>query len=132
MRLRSSFSVRKPALAGAAAALVAAAAGGAAVAADAPATTGLPGTYAVVNVTVRDASVRLSKKSSHGVNVVAFVVRNAGKKPHVFAIGDMKSQVLKHGQTQDMPVNFDDFGKYKYRITLNGTKKMHGVFTVGR
>jgi hypothetical protein len=40
--------------------------------------------------------------------------------------------VLKHGQTQDLPVNFDDFGKYAYRVTLHATKKMHGVFTVGR
>jgi hypothetical protein len=127
--MRPPRSFRKPALAIATAALVAAAAGGAVSAANRPATTGLPGTYAVVHVTIRDTRVTLNHKVSHGVNVVAFVIRNAGKKPHVFKIGDMKSEVLRHGKTQEVPVNFEDFGRYKYRVTLNGTKSMHGVFS---
>jgi hypothetical protein len=130
--MRATFSLTKPALAVAAVALGAAVAGGSVSAADRPATTGLPGTYAVVHVTVHDKRVTLSKKLSHGVNVVAFVVHNAGKKPHVFTIGDVKTEVLKHGKTQDVPVNFEDFGRYKYKITLNGTKSMHGVFSVLR
>lgn len=114
------------------AALGAAVAGGAVAAADRPATTGLPGTYAVVNVRVGDAQVTLSRTSSHGVNVVAFVIRNTGRKAHQFKIGDTKSAVLRPGQLQDLPINFDDFGKYRYSVTLNGTKSTHGVFSVNR
>lgn len=127
-----THSFGKPALSAAAVALCAAVGVGGSAAATAPATTGLPGTYAVVKVTISDSAVKLNRKSSRGVNVVAFVIRNTGKKSHAFRIGDTKSQVLKHGQTQDLPVNFDDFGKYTYRVTLHATKKMHGVFTVGR
>lgn len=127
-----SHSFRKPALSVAAVALVAAAGVGVSSAANRPATTGLPGTYVIVKVSVSDSALKLNRKASHGVNVVAFEIRNNGKKPHVFTIGDTKSQVLKHGQMQDLPVSFDDFGKYKYRVTLNGTKKMHGVFAVNR
>jgi plastocyanin len=124
--------VRKPALAVATAALLGAAAATGAGAAERPATTGLPGTYAVVQVTVTDSGVTLSRKASHGVNVVAFVIHNRGSKTHDFRIGDAKSQVLRHGQTQDLPVNFEDFGVYRYRVTVHGTTKMHGSFRVLR
>lgn len=115
------------------AALVAAVAGGTgASAANRPATTGLPGTYVVVNVKIADAKITLNRKSSHGVNVVAFVIKNTGRKAHQFKIGDTKSQVLRPGQMQDLPINFDDFGKYRYSVSLNGTKSTHGVFSVNR
>jgi len=128
-----THSFRKPTLSVAAVALVAAAGVGvSSAAANRPATTGLPGTYAVVNVTISDTALKLNRKSSRGVNVVAFKIKNTGKKSHAFRIGDTKSQVLKRGQTQDLPVNFNDFGKYTYRVTLHATKTMHGVFTVGR
>jgi len=125
-------SFRMPSLSVAAVALVAAAGVGASSAASRPATTGAPGTFAIVKVTVSDTMLKLNRKSSRGVSVVSFKIKNIGKKPHVFLIGTSKSQVLKRGQTQDMPVNFADFGKYKYRVTLNGTKTMRGLFSVSR
>jgi hypothetical protein len=101
-------------------------------AAPASATTGAPGTYAVVTVRMGDGTLRLSRRRTQGVNVVAFVVRNDGRRRHQFQVGRTRSAVLRPGQVQDVQIQFDVFGRYAYRISVNGSRRTHGVFTVAR
>jgi hypothetical protein len=102
------------------------------VGAPATATTGAPGTYAVVTVRMGDGTLRLSRRSTHGVNVVAFIVRNDGRRRHQFQVGRTRSGVLRPGQVQDVQIQFDVFGRYRYRISVNGGARTRGVFTVAR
>jgi hypothetical protein len=98
----------------------------------ASATTGAPGTYAVVAVRMGDGTLRLSRRISHGVNIVAFIVRNDGRRNHQFQVGKTRSGVLRPGQVQDVQIQFDVYGRYRYRITVNGSPKTRGVFTIAR
>lgn len=96
------------------------------------ATTGIPGTFVIINVRLGDHTLYVSRHSSSGVQVIGFRIRNVGKKPHNFVIGDRATNPIKPGQFDDFAVQFDDFGKYTYRCTLNCSKKLRGVINVKR
>lgn len=97
-----------------------------------PATTGIPGTFAVINVKLTDKGPILNKHSSTGVQVIGFRLRNTGTKSHNFVVGDFKTNALKPGQFYDFGVQFDVFRKYTYRCTLNCPKSAHGTINVKR
>lgn len=97
-----------------------------------PATTGLPGTYAIINVKLGDKVLKVSRHRSKGVQVIGFRIRNIGKKQHNFIIGDWKTNPIAPGQFDDFAVNFDDYGKYLYRCTLNCPKTARGYINVQR
>lgn len=97
-----------------------------------PATTGIPGTYQVINVKLTDKGPLLDKHSSTGVQVIGFRIRNTGTKSHNFIIGAYATNAIKPGQFDDFGVQFDVFKKYAYRCTLNCPKSAHGTITVKR
>ena len=103
-----------------------------AAAAQRPATTGIPGTFATINVKLGDTSLILSKTSSSGVQVIGFRIRNIGKKKHNFIIGDHATNAIAPGQFDDFAVAFSDFGKYTYKCTLNCASSLRGIITVKR
>ena len=97
-----------------------------------PETTGVPGTFVTVNVKLGDKVLYVSRHSSSGVQVIGFRIRNIGKKPHNFVIGDHATNAIKPGQFDDFAVQFDDFRTYTYRCTLNCPKSAHGTIKVQR
>jgi hypothetical protein len=97
-----------------------------------PDTTGIPGTFQVINVKLTDKGPILNKHSSTGVQVIGFRLRNTGTKSHNFVIGDYKTNAIKPGQFYDFGVQFDVFRKYTYRCTLHCPKSAHGTINVKR
>ena len=97
-----------------------------------PATTGIPGTFATINVRITDKGLTLNRHSSSGVQVIGFRIRNDGTKKHNFIVGDYATNAIAPGQFDDFAVVFDDFGKYSYRCSLNCPKTAHGVINVKR
>ena len=93
-------------------AVVAAAVLSAVALADRPATTGIPGTFATINVRISDKGLILNRHASSGVQVIGFRIRNVGKKKHNFIVGDYATNAIAPGQFDDFAVSFDDFGKY--------------------
>lgn len=114
------------------AALAAAAlfAGASSAVASKPATTGTPGTYAVVVVKLGDKGLTVSRHQSVGVQVLGFRIRNVGKLTHNFIIGSHATNPIKPGQFDDFAVNFQDYGKYLYRCTLHCPKTARGYINV--
>jgi plastocyanin len=96
------------------------------------ATTGVPGTFATINVKIYDSKLVLSKHSSSGVQVIGFRIHNLGKKKHNFVVGMQSTRPIAPGQYDDFAVQFDVFGKYHYKCTLNCLKSMRGVIDVKR
>ncbi len=125
------FRRRRVLLAAAVALLVTASLAGTALALR-PTTTGIPGTFATINVKLGDKTLILSKHSSSGVQVIGFRVRNVGTVKHNFIIGTHATNAIAPGQFDDFAVAFDDFGKYTYRCTLNCPSTSHGVIDVER
>ncbi len=113
-------------------AVVAAAVLSAVALADRPATTGIPGTFATINVRISDKGLILNRHASSGVQVIGFRIRNVGKKKHNFIVGDYATNAIAPGQFDDFAVSFDDFGKYEYRCSLNCPRSAHGFITVKR
>jgi hypothetical protein len=97
-----------------------------------PATTGIPGTFATINVKLGDKTLILSKHSSSGVQVIGFRIRNVGTVKHNFIIGTHATNAIAPGQFDDFAVAFSDFGKYTYRCTLNCPHTAHGTIDVER
>jgi hypothetical protein len=95
-----------------------------------PATTGVPGTFVTINVRLTDKGVTVSRHSSTGVQVIGFRIRNVGKKPHNFIIGDRSTNAIKPGQFDDFAVQFDVFKTYVYRCTLNCPRSARGTIKV--
>ena len=100
--------------------------------ADRPATTGIPGTFATINVRITDKGLALNRHSSSGVQVIGFRIRNVGTKKHNFIVGDYATNAIAPGQFDDFAVSFDDFGKYAYRCSLNCPRSARGFITVKR
>jgi plastocyanin len=100
--------------------------------ADRPATTGVPGTFATINVRITDTGLTLNRHSSTGVQVIGFRIHNVGKKKHNFIVGDFATKAIAPGQFDDFAVSFGDFGKYLYRCTLNCPHSARGIITVNR
>ena len=94
-------------------AVVAAAVLSAVALADRPATTGIPGTFATINVRISDKRLVLNRHASSGVQVIGFRIRNVGTKKHNFIVGDYATNAIAPGQFDDFAVSFDDFGKYR-------------------
>jgi hypothetical protein len=113
--------------------VIAAAVGALAVAASgataAQATTG-PDPYAVVNVTVTDEKLVLSKHQVQHVTYVDFLVTNKGKQKHNFTIGGQTTKPLRPGQVEHLLVAFPVYGWYPFRVTLHGTPVMRGRLRV--
>ncbi len=95
------------------------------------ATTG-PDPYVVVNVTLLDGRIMLSKLRVSHVTFVDFRVSNAGKLSHNFRIGGHTTPALKPGQTTHLLVAFPEYGTYLFRCTVHATPKMRGRFEVDR
>jgi hypothetical protein len=100
--------------------------------ADRPATTGVPGTFATINVRITDSGLTLNRHSSSGVQVIGFRIHNVGKKKHNFRVGDYATNAIAPGQFDDFAVSFNDFGKYLYRCTLNCPRSARGYINVQR
>jgi hypothetical protein len=100
--------------------------------ADRPATTGVPGTFATINVRITDRGLTLNRHSSSGVQVIGFRIHNVGKKKHNFRVGDYATNAIAPGQFDDFAVSFNDFGKYLYRCTLNCPRSARGYINVQR
>jgi plastocyanin len=97
----------------------------------AAATTG-PAPYAVVNVSLKDTRIILSKLRVHDVTYVDFQVHNAGKLRHNFRIGGLGTSTLKPGQTEHLLVAFPAYGSYRFSCTVHPAPKMSGAFQVDR
>jgi len=123
VRHSRSFGAKAAALAAGA---VLAAVGAAGVA---RATTG-PAPHTLVNVSISDTKLVLSKKSCADVTFVDFYLHNTGKKTHNFVVGATKSAILRPGQRVHMYVGFPVYGYYRYKVTLHANAKMHGRFHV--
>jgi uncharacterized cupredoxin-like copper-binding protein len=95
----------------------------------ATATTG-PDPYVVVNVTITDASLKLSATKVDNVAFVAFRIKNKGKLTHDFEVGTIKSRVIKPGKTLHFVVSFGQEGKYPYRVNVHGKRSMRGYLLV--
>ena len=95
------------------------------------ATTG-PAPYAVVNVSLRDTRIVLSKLRVHDVTYVDFQVHNAGKLHHNFRIGGLGTSSLRPGQTEHLLVAFPAYGTYRFSCTVHPAPKMSGAFQVDR
>jgi hypothetical protein len=95
------------------------------------ATTG-PDPYDIVNVSLRDGRIILSKLRVHDVTYVDFLVHNAGKLHHNFRIGGVTTKSLRPGQTAHLLVAFPAYGKYRFVCTIHATPKMSGSFQVDR
>jgi hypothetical protein len=95
-------------------------------------TTGTPGTFVTVNVRLGDKTLVLSRHASSGVQVIGFRIRNVGTKKHNFIIGDHATNAIAPGQFDDFAVEFDDFGTYLYRCTLNCAHSERGYLQVKR
>jgi len=104
-----------------------------------------PDVYDVVDVTITDSRIILSDNSSQRGNGVDFKVRNAGKKPHSFALladsaqlisldrQGLHTPMLKSKQTSVLSVYMDARGTFVYRslaATDRAKPGMHGKFTV--
>jgi len=97
-----------------------------------PQTTGVPGTFATINVRITDTQLILDKHGSTGVQVIGFHIRNVGKKAHNFIIGDYATNAIRPGQFDDFAVRFADFGRYLYRCTLKCLHSQRGYINVKR
>ncbi len=97
----------------------------------ASATTG-PDPHVALKVTITDSKITLAKHAVHDVTYVDFLVHNAGKVTHNFKIADLSTPALRPGQTAHLLAAFPGYGKYRYKVTVHGTKAMAGWFTVDR
>jgi plastocyanin len=95
-------------------------------------TTGVPGTYVTINVRLGDKTLVVSRHASTGVSVIGFRIKNVGTKKHNFIIGDRATNAIAPGQLDDFAVEFDDFGTYLYRCTLNCAHSERGYIKVKR
>jgi plastocyanin len=104
-------------------------AAGAAATGVAFATTG-PAPHVLVNVTISDTAIRLSKKQVSDVTFVDFYLHNTGKLSHNMLIGRTESVAVKPGERVHFYVGFPVFGWYPYRVKLHGTPHMRGRFHI--
>jgi glucose/arabinose dehydrogenase len=85
-----------------------------------------------VQVTVRDHSFTLSRRSAPVGSVVRFVVLNRGPSAHSFAIAGRKTRLLRRGQRQAITVTFRKAGRYRFVCAVAGHARrgLAGTFTV--
>jgi glucose/arabinose dehydrogenase len=89
------------------------------------------GVSATPTVTVRlvGGKASLSRKSVPA-GVVRFVVTNAGRLPHDFAVGGKRTRPLKRGERQTLLVRFSKPGAYRYVIRTRGASGSRGTIRV--
>jgi len=90
-----------------------------------PATTS-PGYNFVINVTVKDTEVIMSRSVAKRGWLAHFVITNKGKKAHVFDVGGLKTKPIAPGQKRKLGSFLDDRGKFAYKVD----GKVRGYFTV--
>lgn len=101
----------------------------AAIAGTAGATTG-PAPHTLVNVSISDKTIKLSKNKTADVTFVDFYLHNVGKRTHTMIIGRQESVVVRPGQRVHFYVGFPVYGWYPYHVGLHGTAKMKGRFHI--
>jgi uncharacterized cupredoxin-like copper-binding protein len=86
-----------------------------------------------VNVTAKEWSFTLSKRTVPVGSTVAFKVTNKGKIGHNFVIAGKKTKLLAPGKSQTITVKFAKKGKFKYLCSVTGHARlgMVGTFGVG-
>jgi uncharacterized cupredoxin-like copper-binding protein len=86
-----------------------------------------------VNVTAKEWSFTLSKRSVPVGSTVAFKVTNRGKIGHNFVIAGHRTKLLAPGTSQTITVKFAKKGKFKYLCSVTGHARlgMAGTFGVG-
>jgi uncharacterized cupredoxin-like copper-binding protein len=89
----------------------------------------LPSTTKKVKVKGKTKLITVVKSIKHGY--IRFVVKNVGKIPHNFAIGNQQTAILAPGKTGTINVALKK-GKYKYICSVTGHAAlgMKGVLTV--
>jgi hypothetical protein len=104
-----------------------------------------PEVFEMIDVTLTDTKIVLSDKSADRGEGVDFKIRNAGKKPHSFALlaaspviisldrQGLSTPLLKPGKTSVLSVFMDARGTFVYRSLARADRSkplMHGKFTV--
>ena len=86
-----------------------------------------------VNVTAKEWSFTLSKRTVPVGSTVAFKVTNKGKIGHNFVIAGHKTKLLSPGKSQTITVKFAKKGRFKYLCSVTGHARlgMVGTFSVG-
>jgi hypothetical protein len=102
---------------------------GAAAVGVARATTG-PAPHALVNVSLNDKTIKLSKHKVADVTFVDFYIHNTGKLTHTMVVGIQKSLPIRPGARLHFYVGFPVFGWYRYHVGLHGKSTQKGRFHV--
>ena len=86
-----------------------------------------------INVTAKEWSFTLSRRTVPVGSTVAFKVTNRGKIGHNFVIAGKKTKLLAPGKSQTITVKFAKKGKFKYVCSVTGHARlgMQGLFGVG-
>jgi len=86
-----------------------------------------------INVTAKEWSFTLSRRTVPVGSTVAFKVTNRGKIGHNFVIAGKKTKLLAPGKSQTITVKFAKKGKFKYLCSVTGHARlgMQGTFGVG-
>jgi hypothetical protein len=102
-----------------------------AVSASAAPRTTAPGSAVLVGVRITDQSVNVFEgaRASRG-SIVTFLVSNAGKKLHNFALLGKKTPTIKPGHSARFSVIMLARGRFLYRSTLDSGPRFRGYFTV--
>jgi hypothetical protein len=97
-----------------------------------------------VNVTLRDTGITVSPKSGERGTASRFLVRNVGKKPHTFTVGNdndvvlhkagLSTGIIRPGSRLRVLLLFLDYrGKLTYRSIAPADRtnpRMRGYFTI--
>jgi hypothetical protein len=102
---------------------------GAAAVGVAQATTG-PAPHTLVNVSLNDTTIKLSKSRVADVTFVDFYIHNTGKLAHTMVVGIQKSVTVRPGARLHFYVGFPVYGWYRYHVGLHGKPRQKGRFHV--
>ena len=85
-----------------------------------------------INVSGKEYSFKLSKKSISKPGKVTFNFKNNGHMIHDFSINGKSTRVINAGKTAKVSVTFKKKGHYRYLCTVDSHAQlgMKGVFTV--
>jgi hypothetical protein len=85
-----------------------------------------PGYNFRIDVTLSDSSIVLSRTVAKRGWLAHFVIKNTGKKAHVFDIGGLKTKPIAPGQKRKLGAYLDTRGQYVYKVD----NKVRGYFVV--
>jgi hypothetical protein len=89
-------------------------------------TTTAPGYNFRIDVALSDSDITLSRSVAKRGWLAHFVIRNHGKKAHVFDIGGLKTKRIAPGGQAKLGSYLDTRGQYPYKVD----NKRRGFFTV--